>query len=394
MNARARTLPIGRGANTDPWAAELRVSDPPRQRQQTLFLYGTGMAIGLHLAMLHLYLMRSIAAFFFILASTFVFTSVTLGLWKWVMPRFSHLRFPMRLTLQVLISIVTCGLLSFISVEAYSILLGGGSVLHPYVGPDVSITIPSRALRRAPIIYGLIPIIPTAVLCVVGFNLHWWRIFVLQARERELRDLALAAQLAALRAQINPHFFFNSLNSIAQLISTDPAKAETCVERLAEIFRYMLTRSQAEFVSVADELELAEAYLEIERARFGDDLDVHAEIDERARGLMVPGLILQPLVENAVKHGISQKIGGGSVFIRALVSDNDLHLMVRDTGVGMQAQESIFEKGVGLRSVRDRLVRLYGPAYEPKIETAHGRGTTINLRIPARHSLQVVGAVS
>ncbi|MBI3786517.1 MAG: histidine kinase [Deltaproteobacteria bacterium] len=384
MNIRLGSLVRSAPQPRDPWEAEVKLAEPTSLRQQLLFVYGTGLAVGLHLALIHLYLWRSPAAFALFLVATLLFSTLTLALWHWVMPRLSALPFGSRLTWQVVISIAAFAILSFVIIEGNAFLFGGRSILRPYEGPDVTINISSLAIRRAPLIYFLIPIIPTAVLCVVGFNLHWWRIFVLQGRARELRDLAVSAQLAALRAQVNPHFFFNSLNSIAQLISTDPVKAEACVERLAAIFRYMLTRSQVEFVRVSDEIEFAEAYLDIERARFGDDLVVNSEIDDQARGMMMPGLLLQPLIENAVKHGISAKIGGGEVMIRAAVQAGDLHLTVRDSGVGIKGRESLFERGVGLRNVRDRLVRLYGPAYAPNIDSADGVGTTVSLRIPLR----------
>jgi signal transduction histidine kinase len=347
-----------------------------------VFLYGTGLAIGLHLALIHLFLFRSIGAFFSFLFATLLYSTATWGLWQGVLPRLSDREFPSRLTWQLLISLATFTVMSFLTLELNAAVFGGHSLLWPYEGGDQVITIPGATLRRAPVVYALIPIVPTALLCVVGFNLHWWRIYKMQNRARELRELATSAQLAALRAQVNPHFLFNSLNSIIQLISTDPAKAETCVERLAEIFRYMLTHTQEEFVPLAEELQLSEAYLEIERARFGGDLVVSEDIDERARSLLLPGLILQPLVENAVKHGISQKIGGGSVVIRAALENGDLHLTVRDTGAGIRANGSIFERGVGLRNVRDRLVRLYGAQYAPAITSALGEGTTVNVRIP------------
>jgi signal transduction histidine kinase len=361
---------------------ELEVGERRPLRQDMLFLYGTGLAIGLHLALIHLYLWRSVGAFFFFLVATLAFSTLTLVLWQSVLPRLPRRSSPVRLALQLIISVSTFAILSFLATEVNAFLFGGHSLLRPYTGGPRTFTIPSEALRRAPIIYSLIPIIPSAVLCVVGFNLHWWRIFMLQGRERELRELAVSAQLAALRAQVNPHFFFNSLNSIAQLISTDPAKAEACVERLAEIFRYMLTRTTTEFVPLADELQIAEAYLDIERARFGDDLVVTEEIDERARPLLLPGLILQPLIENAVKHGISQKIGGGSVLIRAALDNGTLNLTVHDTGVGIKPRGREFERGIGLRNVRDRLVKLYGPDYAPSITSADGEGTTVTLRIP------------
>jgi signal transduction histidine kinase len=364
------------------WTMDVESGERRPLRRQILFLYGTGLAIGLHLGLIHLFLFRSVGTFFFFLIATLVFSSATLVLWQWVLPRLSELRPWARLSGQLLISLLVFAALSFLATEVNALLFGGHSLLRPYRGGDRTITIPAAALRRAPVIYSLIPILPTALLCVVAFNLHWWRIFILQGRERELRELAVSAQLAALRAQVNPHFFFNSLNTIAQLIATDPAKAEVCVERLAAIFRHLLKRTQAEFVPLAEELEIAEAYLEIERARFGDDLVVTQEIDERARSLLLPGLILQPLVENAVRHGISKKIGGGTVVIRAAVDDGTLRVTVRDTGVGVDAADSMFERGIGLRNVRDRLVKLYGEDYAPTIGTANGEGTTVTLRIP------------
>jgi signal transduction histidine kinase len=351
-------------------------------RPQVLFLYAMGTAIGLYIALIHLYFFRSAGAFFFFFAAALVFTTGTLVLWQAVLPRLSELPLGSRLAWQVVISIASFLALTYLTSEARAFLFGGNSLLRPYEGDAVTLTIPATTVRHFPIIYPLIPIIPISLLCVAGFNLHWWRIFLMQGRERELRELAIAAQLAALRAQINPHFFFNSLNSIAQLIQTDPAKAEACVERLADIFRYLLGRTEAEFVPLADELKVAEAYLDIERARFGDDLIVKEEIDERARAVLLPVLILQPLVENAVRHGISRKIGGGSVLIRAAIDNGTLQLTVSDTGVGIRARETLFERGVGLRSVRDRMVKLYGAAYAPAISTAEGEGTTITLHIP------------
>ncbi len=362
---------------------DVSVGERQPLRQQVLFLYGMGAAIGLYVGLIHLYFFRSAGAFFFFFAAALVFTTAMLVLWRAVLPRFSDRPPLRRLMWHVVTSLACFAALSYLISEINLYLFGGNSLLRTYGGGALTVTFPAAAVQRFPLIYPLIPIVPVTVLCLLGFNLHWWRIRLMQGRERELRELAIAAQLAALRAQINPHFFFNSLNSIAQLIQTDPAKAEACVERLADIFRYLLNRTQAEFVPLADELKVAEAYLDIERARFGDDLVVKEEIDERARAVLMPGLMLQPLVENAVRHGISRKIGGGSVLIRAAVDAGGLQLTVSDTGVGIRGRETIFERGVGLRSVRDRLVKLYGADYAPAITTAEGKGTTIILRIPA-----------
>ncbi len=361
-------------------------ADSRSRRLQILFVYGTGLAIGLHIALIHLYLWRSPGAFFFFLGATVVYATLMLGLWNWLLPRFAERPFLQRLTAQLLASVAAFAALSFVTVEANSFLFGGHSILNPYDGPDRTITIPAAAMRGAPIIYALMPIVPSAILCVVGFNLHWWRILLMQARERELQELAASAQLAALRAQIHPHFFFNSLNSIAQLIHADPDKAETCVERLGEIFRYLLQRSDREFVPLADELRLVEAYLDIEHARFGDDLRVEWRVEEQARSAQIPAFVLQPLVENAVKHGVSQKIGGGTLQIAAQVRDGHLLLRVADTGNGVQDSGAVFDSGIGLRSVRDRLLRIYGQRAALAFDSQPERGTCVTVQIPFQTS--------
>jgi signal transduction histidine kinase len=355
-------------------------SDP--HSHQLLFVYGSALGIGLHIALLQLALFRSWSSSLFTVAGSVLFATLALALWQTVFPRFAHYALPWRIVGQSLVALVSLTALSILLTEARTLLLGGSSILQPYTGGDRTIVISAESMRHAPLIFALVPVVPTALIIIVGFNQHWWRIFVLQGRQEELRELAVSAQLAALRAQVNPHFLFNSLNSIAQLIATDPVKAEACVERLGDIYRYLLHRAHADFVPLSEELSVAESYLEIERARFGDALTVEERIDARARGLLLPSLILQPLVENAVKHGISPKVGGGRVTIEAHVSEGDLRLAVRDTGVGMRDQRSMFDHGVGLRNVRDRLLRLYGAEYAPQVVSRPGGGTTVTLRIP------------
>jgi signal transduction histidine kinase len=357
-------------------------SDAYTLREQAVFVYGTGLAIGLHLALLQVFIFREWRVIPMIIVATLVFCTASLALWHSVFPRTSAWPGLRRLAAQLLLAGLVFAALSVAFTEIYAWLTGGRGLFEPYTGGDQEVKIAAATIRWAPLVFTLIPIVPTALICVVGFNQHWWRIFVLEGRQRELRELAVASQLSALRAQVNPHFFFNSLNSIAQLISSDPDKAERCVERLADIYRYILSRSQAEFVSLAEEIEVAEAYLEIEKARFGDDLIVEEEIEDGARPVRLPGLILQPLIENAVKHGISRKIGGGTVRIRAALENGHLRLTVADTGDGISERERVFERGVGLRNVRDRLVSLYGADYTPHIDTRPGEGTTVTLRIP------------
>ena len=131
---------------------------------------------------------------------------------------------------------------------------------------------------------------------------------------------------------------------------------------------------------------MAKAYLEIERARFGDRLRVETRIDPPSLHHLIPNLVLQPLVENAVKHGLSRKMGAGTVHIDAAVRDGCLDLAVRDDGLGMALAvlDDVYERGVGLRNLRDRLARLYGPSHLPEIRSAPGGGTEVRLRLPVR----------
>ena len=350
--------------------------------EQAIFVYGTGLAMALHLALAYGFIFRSWATVPVAIVGGVFMCSATLALWRWVFPHTSEWPASRRWALQFALSIAVFGLISVSFSEARALLSEAPSLFRPYEGGDRVVTIPGGMIYWAPLVFIMIPIVPTALICVVGFNLHWWRIFEFQRRERQLRELAVASQLAALRAQVNPHFFFNSLNSIAQLITADPQKAERCVERLADIYRYILGRTQAEFVSLAEELAVAEAYLEIEKARFGDDLNVEESIEASARDVRLPGLVLQPLVENAVRHGISRKVGGGTVRIQAEIHAGHLHLVVEDTGSGMLEVATAFDRGVGLRNVHARLVNLYGPEYVPHLESRPGEGTAVTLRIP------------
>lgn len=366
----------------DPRAAGLAESAASSRRSQLILIYGMGLAIGLQSGLMNYALSHQLSSAGFVVFAALVYAALMQVLWQRVLPRFSRLPLGRRIAAQTAVSLLAFAALSVSLMELRAVLLSESSLLFPYRGPDVTITIPARSIRSAPLVFALIPILPVVLICVVGFHQHWWRIVRLQGRQEALRELAVSAQLAALRAQVNPHFLFNSLNSIAQLIGTDPHKAEACVERLAEIYRYLLRRAHTDFVSLAEELSVAESYLEIERARFGDALRVEAHIDARARDLLLPSLILQPLVENAVKHGISPKVGGGRVTIEARIDDGDLRLAVRDTGVGFGDRRAVFERGVGLRNVRDRLLRLYGADYAPQVISQPGAGTTVTLRIP------------
>lgn len=205
-----------------------------------------------------------------------------------------------------------------------------------------------------------------------------------RVREERLRELAARSELKALKAQINPHFLFNALNSISALISADPEAAQSTLERLAGIFRGTLLASERESVALESELALVDAYLDVERARFGRRLTVERSVSDEALTVPVPPLILQPIVENAVRHGISPRVKGGTVRIEAGIDEGHLVLVVEDdgSGVGSEPHGQMMARGYGLRNVRDRLRTRFGEGEWFRFESPPGGGTRVELRIP------------
>jgi LytS/YehU family sensor histidine kinase len=174
--------------------------------------------------------------------------------------------------------------------------------------------------------------------------------------EAQLQEQAAKAELSALQARINPHFFFNTLNTISALLSEDPAKADDVVQTLADLFRYTFKATHAVTVPLAEELEFVDGYLAVEKARFGDRLRVEWTIDPAARTSRIPGLLLQPLVENAVAHGIAPVPGGGTVRIGARIAGGRLEVEVEDDGVGLKRQAgALIKDDHGLGNVRRRI---------------------------------------
>ncbi len=209
-----------------------------------------------------------------------------------------------------------------------------------------------------------------------------------EIREQEIAKLVTEAELRALRAQVNPHFLFNALTTIGYLIQTAPPRALETLLRLTALLRAVL-RSEGDFTTLGRELEVVESYLDIERARFEQRLCVRIDVPASLRDIRVPLLVLQPLVENAVKHGIAHKQRGGEVAVRASVDllDDDhtqLLLIVRDTGAGTttEALQQGRRTGVGLRNVERRLECQYGNAASLSIRTTPGEGTVVEIRMP------------
>ena len=211
-------------------------------------------------------------------------------------------------------------------------------------------------------------------------------------QEQEMRKLAAEAELRALRAQINPHFLFNALTTIGYLIQTAPDRALGTLLRLSGLLRGVL-RSSDEFVTIGEELDLIEAYLDIERARFEDRLRVHIDVPWELRPIRIPALVIQPLVENAIKHGISESLSGGEVRVSVRLQQTDsasvdrpatVLISVRDTGMGV-TEASLAQRrkrGLGLSNVEQRLQR-YSDGIAPLIiRSTPGSGTTVEIQIP------------
>jgi len=209
-----------------------------------------------------------------------------------------------------------------------------------------------------------------------------------EEREQQLRLLASRAELKALRAQINPHFLFNALNAIAGLIQDQPQLADETVEQLAHVFRYTLRRSEKEWVRLDEEVEFVLAYLRVEQARFGKRLQLNIDVDPAACNTPVPAMSIQPLIENAIKHGISAGEGRGRVGLRAALSGEILRIEVTDNGPGFPAGFTLAgavngqtAPRHGLRNVLERLKGYYGESAQLRWDCSEN-GTRVYLEIP------------
>ena len=219
-------------------------------------------------------------------------------------------------------------------------------------------------------------------LCIT-IPLKVWNSTRTEAKLEEQQRLLMEARLQALTSQINPHFLFNTLNSISTLIRINPEQARSMVTRLARIMRQRL-RNQEHFAPLREELNFIEDYLSIEVMRFGDKLRFLKHIDPLASDMLVPSMLLQPLVENSIKHGISGKIDGGTITLRAKRTNDRLVIEVEDDGVGIPEAElsNILDKGIGVTNVKERLKVLYNQDYRMLIDSQPGRGTRIEIELP------------
>ena len=231
---------------------------------------------------------------------------------------------------------------------------------------------------------------------VVGIPLKIWNAVRIERQLEEQSRLLMEARLDALQRQINPHFLFNTLNSIASLVRSKPELAREMIVKLANILRVLLKHRDA-FVPLEEELTFTDDYLDIEVVRFGDKLRVVKEIAEETLPIVVPSMLLQPLIENSIKHGLEPRISGGTVTLRSqLLADGRLQIEVEDDGIGMEPEpwnsNSNWDSGHGLRpaggtgigmsNVRERMRVLYGDLADVEVVSRPGRGTKIRLVMP------------
>jgi len=223
---------------------------------------------------------------------------------------------------------------------------------------------------------------------VIVIELKIWNGVRLQIKLEEQERLLLQARMTALQNQINPHFLFNTLNSVSSLVRVAPDTARELILKLATILRRLLHSSDA-FVPLQDEIDFIDNYLDIEVVRFGrDKLRVVKELDPASLDVMVPSMLLQPLVENSIKHGLSSKIDGGSIYLRSQIADDHVNIEVEDDGVGMASAQilerpaGLGEGGIGIANVAERLKVLYGETARMTIDSHNGTGTLVRLRLP------------
>ena len=206
------------------------------------------------------------------------------------------------------------------------------------------------------------------------------------SREREQREAQLVGQLSEtrlqlLRMQLHPHFLFNALNAVSALVDSDGEAAASMLRRLEDFFRFSVEGGAKQEIPLRDELRFLESYLGIEEVRFGDRLRVDLDIDPEATELFVPSLILQPLVENAIRHGISPRLQHGRVCIRIGLTGGEMVLMVEDDGVGLAGKD--VREGIGIANTRSRMEHLYGNAQSVRLEERDGGGVRVTLTLPA-----------
>ncbi|MBN2345501.1 MAG: histidine kinase [Candidatus Aminicenantes bacterium] len=259
------------------------------------------------------------------------------------------------------------------------------------VATEIGMAVVSRVILHRELIpffsswhfYMMLLNIAISAIVVLAIALYQRMRYRLQRREQEveeLRHLQLRTQLAVLKARLNPHFLFNSLNAILDLVYKEPRQVEAMVHSLAQIYRRVLNDAEREWGTVGEEIELLESYLQVEQIRLGDRLRYTVSCPPELHERPLPSLLLQPLVENAVLHGIAPKIGGGTIAVSMEPAGERLRIQVRDDGMGFAGRRS--GSGFGLASIEQRLKIIYPENHDFFIGAEAGGGTMVRLELP------------
>jgi len=227
-------------------------------------------------------------------------------------------------------------------------------------------------------------VVLSSVMCVAT-AVKIWNNTRIEMNLEQNQQLLLKARMDALTSQINPHFLFNTLNTVSSLIRFDPDMARGVVLKLSNILRRLLRKHES-FVPLREELEFIDDYLDIEVIRFGrDKLQIFKEIDEQTRDTFVPSMLLQPIIENSIKHGIAPRLEGGEIHLRSRLQNGHLSIEIDDNGMGIPPGRlvDIYGGGIGISNVHERLRLLYGDQFKMDIRSQEGEGTQIRIEIPA-----------
>ena len=265
----------------------------------------------------------------------------------------------------------------------WQVILVTAPVLLELLRQAIGSRFPSAIFLLAPTNLWLLFLVPLATVLAVAIPIKIWNSARIEHRLAEQEQLLMTARVEALANQINPHFLFNTLTSISSLIRSEPETARVLIVKLSGLLRRLL-RSQEHFVTLREELAAIDEYLDIERVRFGPSLKVEKIIDETSLDIIVPSMILQPLIENSLKHGLGRKVGEGRIVIRSTRQAGHVVIDVVDNGVGLPPtrMEKDSEGGIGLRNVNERLRVIYGANYQLRLNSAPGEGTTARVEIP------------
>ena len=227
-------------------------------------------------------------------------------------------------------------------------------------------------------------VVLSSVMCV-AMAIKIWNNTRIEMNLEQNQQLLLKARMDALTSQINPHFLFNTLNTVSSLIRFDPDMARGVVLKLSNILRRLLRKTET-FVPLREELEFIDDYLDIEVIRFGrDKLQIFKEVDPETLDTFVPSMLLQPMVENSIKHGLAPRLEGGQIHIRTHHLDGRLSIEVADNGMGISPERlaEVYGGGIGISNVHERLRLLYGDQFKMDIRSEEGQGTQIQIEIPA-----------